>query len=449
MKIALLAMSGVRVKSDELRALGVSLPGFLERGQVIASLPSLGLLTLGGCTEEDVELGYFEHGDIQPEELVSRGFDLVAVSTFTAQALEAYEFTDRCRALGLPVAMGGLHVSMLPDEARDHADHVLLGDGEIVWPELLSDLRRGSARPLYDGRGRDFPLEKAPLPRYDLLDPERYNRITLQTTRSCPHACTFCASGVLLRGAYRKKPLDLVRRDLDAITSIWPRPFIELADDNTFVDKEWGKELLRAFLPYGLRWFTETDISVAEDEELLDLLRESGCRQVLIGLEDVDSRVVAELEDRPFKAGRVETAARAIRKIQEHGVSVNGCFVLGADHQDGATFRRIARFARDTGLAEVQVTLLTPFPGTPLRRRLAAEGRLLPGVDWGHYTLFDATFQPRLLTVRELEEGLAWLFQELYSAERVRERRRAFYSQSRQGARRRKRNGAKGILRTG
>jgi radical SAM superfamily enzyme YgiQ (UPF0313 family) len=434
-KFALVAMSGVRIRSPELQALGVSLPGFVERGKVIASLPSLGLLTLAGATPDGVELAYFEHGDAEPEELAAQGHDLVVISTFTAQAPEAYAYADRCRALGLRVALGGLHVSVCPEEALAHADHVFVGEGELTWPEFVEDLERGSARRVYDGRDRVFPLCDAPLPRYDLLDPGRYNRITIQTTRSCPRRCTFCASGILLRGPYRKKPVELVQRDLEAVSAIWPRPFIELADDNTFVDKRWSRRLVEAFVPYGIKWFTETDITVADDPELLELLHASGCRQVLIGFEALDARSVAGLEDRPFKAAQVGRYAEAVRRIQSHGVSVNGCFILGADDHSPETFARVARFADDVGLAEVQVTVLTPFPGTPLYARLLEKGRILRAGDWGACTLFDVTFRPAGMSVRELEEGMLDLFGRLYAPEKVRARQRRFRTQVRDGLR--------------
>lgn len=435
MKIALVAMSGVRVRSRELFEIGVTLPGFVERSKVIASLPSLGLLTLAGATPPHHEVVYFEHGDVAPEALADSGVDLVAVSTFTAQAPEAYGFTDACRAQGLRVAIGGLHVTTMPDEAAAHADHVFVGEGEETWPEFLADLEAGRAKARYDARGRVFDFKKAPLPRYDLLDPARYNRITIQTTRSCPHQCTFCASGILLRGPYRKKPLELVRRDLDAVAAIWPRPFIELADDNTFVDHRFGLALAESFVPYGLHWFTETDVTVTDDPALLDALSRSGCRQVLIGFESLDAGAVAGLEAVPFKAARVPGYAAAVERIQSHGVSVNGCFILGADHHGPEAFAQIARFADEVGLAEVQVTVLTPFPGTPLYARLLAEGRILSPGDWGGCTLFDVTYRPARLTVRELEEGLLHVFHDLYTPERVHARRRRFHAQARAGAR--------------
>ena len=433
MKIALIAMSGVRVRSQELHDLGVTLPGFLDRGNVIASLPSLGLLILAGATPKHHEVGYYEDGDIDAETLRAEGYDLVAISTFTAQAPEAYAFAETCRAKGLRTAMGGLHVTVRPDESAEHVDHVFIGEGEEIWPEFLTDLENGRAKERYDATGRVYPLAKSPLPRYDLLDPERYNRITIQTTRSCPHSCTFCASGILLRGPYRKKPIELVQRDLDAISAIWPQPFIELADDNTFVDKRWSRQLVEAMIPYRLKWFTESDITLADDPELVALLRESGCRQVLIGLEDVDESSVATLEVRSFKRKRVKDYAQAVRRIQEGGVSVNGCFILGGDEQTPDAFGRIADFAEDVGLAEVQITVLTPFPGTPLYDSLLEEERLLKPGDWASCTLFDVTYEPARMSVRELEVGLLGLFRRLYTDEARRLRQRKFHGQVRAG----------------
>lgn len=438
MKIALIALSGVRVRSTELASIGVTLPGFVERSEVIASLPSLGLLTLAGVTPPHHDVHYYEHGDVPPEQLADEGFDLVALSTFTAQAHEAYEYADACRAVGLRTAMGGLHVTVRPDEAQRHVDHVLIGEGEEIWPEFLAALEHGDARPRYDARGRVFDLANSPLPRYDLLDPTRYNRITVQTTRSCPHKCSFCASGILLRGPYRKKPLELVQRDLDEIARLWPRPFIELADDNTFVDKRWGRALVDTFRPYRMKWFTETDVTVADDPELLAALRDSGCRQVLIGFESPDARAVAGFEDRTFKATKVDGYADAIQRIQEAGISVNGCFILGSDHQTQADLAAIPKFAEEVGLAEVQVTVLTPFPGTPLYDRLLEAGRILAPDDWSGHTLFDVTYEPAQMSVRELEEGLMDVMQRLYAKDAVRSRQRQFHAQVVAGRRRRK-----------
>ena len=418
-------MSGVRVRDQELLRLGMTLPGFVERSRVIASLPSLGLLTIAGLTPAHWEVVYRE-ADEAP--VVEDRFDLVAISSLSARVLEAYALADRLRAGGTKVVLGGLHVSALPREAMAHADAVVQGEGEAVWPTLLRDLEEGRLRPLYssfDPSARAFRMEEAPIPRYDLLDPSQYNRLPLQTTRGCPLDCSFCAASRLI-SPYRRKPIDRVRRELEAILAIWPRPFIELADDNTFVDKRWGKDLARALSEYPVRWFTETDLSVADDEDLLDLLAGSGCAQLLIGLESSRREALRGVDGRDWKHSRWEDYAERIRRIQSRGISVNGCFVLGFDGDDAGVFERTREFVREIGLAEVQITVLTPFPGTALHEQLEREGRLLSPVYWDRCTLFDVTFRPAGMGVDELEGGFRSLMVDLYGSEEVGRRKKLF-----------------------
>ena len=284
MKLGLLAMSGVRAYDPELTALGLTLPGFVERSRTIASLPSLGLLTLAGATPGDVATEYVEVPDLEAAPWLPGAFDAVAISSFTAQMRTAYELADRYRAQGTTVILGGLHVTALPREAAAHADAVVVGEGEPVWRHVIEDLRRHALQPVYDARGIRFDLALAPVPRYELLDPGRYNRLTVQTQRGCPFNCEFCASSIRLAPGFKVKPVSNVMAEIRRIKSIWPSPFIEFADDNTFANKAHGRELLRALADEHVRWFTETDVSVADDPELLALMRDSGCAQVLIGL---------------------------------------------------------------------------------------------------------------------------------------------------------------------
>ncbi|HSB60769.1 MAG TPA: cobalamin-dependent protein, partial [Vicinamibacteria bacterium] len=270
-RIGLIAVSGVRVYNERLLRLGVTLPGFVERAQVIASMPSLGLLTLAAVTPAWAEVTYLEQPDFDPVALGATEFDVVAVSSFTAKADVMYAIADFYRARGTTVVLGGLHATLLPEEAAAHADCVVVGEGELAWPRLLEDWRRGALRPRYRNAFREVDLGATPAPRYDLLDPARYNRLPVQTTRGCPLDCEFCAASKIF-GGYKKKPVAAVARDLAAVSRLWPRPFVELADDNTFVDKRWARDLVRTLAAADVHWFTETDVSVAEDPELLDLL---------------------------------------------------------------------------------------------------------------------------------------------------------------------------------
>lgn len=429
MRLGLIAMSGVRAHNPELTALGLTLPGFVERNRVIASLPSLGLLTLAGLTPPSIDTKYLEVPDIAQVSGVPEEFDVVAISSYSAQINEAYALADRYRSLGTKVILGGLHVSAVPDEARAHADAIVVGEGETVWPQAMADLVESGGRlhDLYDAGDGNFDLSRSPMPQFELLDPERYNRLTVQTQRGCPFRCEFCAASMRISPTYKLKPVERVVAEIRKIKSLWKRPFIEFADDNTFVNKAHGKQLMQALVREEVRWFTETDISVADDLELLEMMKDAGCAQVLIGLESPSFSSLDGLEQRAnWKAKQVDRYMEAIQRIQDRGITVNGCFVLGLDADGLESFEDIWRFVRESGLYEVQITVQTPFPGTPLYERLKREGRLLREEAWDFCTLFDVNFHPAKMTVAELEAGLRGLAGRIYSEEFTAERRSHF-----------------------
>ena len=427
MRIGLIAMSGVRVRNEDLSELGVTLPGFVNRGKVIASLPSLGLLTVAALTPADIEVAYVEYDALPDEDEVLERFDLVGISSFTARIDAAYRLADRYRAMGVPVVLGGLHVSLMPDEAALHADAIVLDGAEGAWPELVDDFRAGRMKSRYRGlRKGMFTPKRHVVPRYDLLKERPYNRVTVQTSRGCPINCGFCAASLRITSSYQQKPVELVMKELRVVMEVAESPFLEFADDNTFVNKKWGKELLREMAPLGLHWFTETDISVAEDSELLDLMAKAGCRQILIGLESPTAAGLARLDPHDWKAKRFDRYLSAISRIQAAGVSVNGTFVLGLDTQTTEVFAELRDFVRASNLLEVQLTVQTPFPGTPLHDRLKREGRLLRERYWDRCTLFDVNYRPKQMSVEELEAGFRWLASELYSDSDFNRRKRHY-----------------------
>ena len=418
-------MSGVRVRTEELAALGVSMPGFVERGNVIASLPSLAGATLAALTPPDVQFDYYDVDDVAAMELLT-GYDLVALSTFTAMAYECYALGDRYRAAGIPVVLGGLHATLVPEDAKPHFDAVCVGEGEVLWPRIVDDARKGKLQPFYRQQvGEVYDITETPIPRFDLFDVEKYNRLTVQTSRGCPLDCEFCAASKIF-GRYRIKPVAQVIAEIDAILEIWRDPFIEFADDNTFVHKKWSKEFLRELQKRDVRWFTETDVSAADDLELVDLMAESGCQQVLVGFESPNKNSLDGIDRGNWKSKRRDSYERFIDEMQNRGVTVNGCFILGLDSDTPEVFEEIASFVKRTGLLESQVTVLTPFPGTRLYDRLKTEGRLLQDKYWDRCTLFDVNFVPRHMSVEELEGGMRWLFEQLYSDTELQRRRRHF-----------------------
>lgn len=431
MKIGLIALSGVRVKSTELAALGVTLPGFIRRGKVIASLPTLGLLTVAALTPPEHEVEY--HEIIEPEEAAALpDFDLVGISALTARIDAAYEVAAHYRNRGAKVVMGGLHVSALPDEAQTHCDAVVTGGAEGAWPKVVRDAAAGVLQRRYDGaRAGVFDPPLYVQPRFDLLAGREYNRVTVQTSRGCPRACEFCASSPRITSQFNQKPVPLVMEEIRTARRHFSAPFFEFADDNTFLNKSWGREFLRALRPDGIRWFTETDASVADDTALCDLLAESGCRQVLIGMESPRPGDLDGMDPRQWKQTRAADCRRVIDALQSRGVSVNGCFIVGLDAHTPEIFPELLEFVRSSGLAEVQFTVMTPFPNTPLSARLHREGRLLRERYWDACTLFDVNYRPQRMSVEELESGLRWLMKEAYAQHETELRKRTFARQAR------------------
>lgn len=430
-KVILISMSGVRVHNQKLLDLGLTLPGFVERSKVIASLPSLGLLTLASHTPKHWEVVYKEldhYTEEDIEDIINEKADIIAFSSLTARIKETYRIASRFRQQGIYVVLGGLHASALPFEAQEHVDSVIQGEGEIIWKRLLEDYECKTLKPLYSSiknSNYTFHLKHSKVPKYELLDISKYNRLTIQTTRGCPLHCSFCAASRTI-SSYKKKPIEQIEKELIKILEVWDKPFIELADDNTFVDKVWSKKLLKLFSKYNIKWFTETDISVAYDDELLELLAQSNCAQVLIGFETTNRNRLIGIDRNNWKYKQFDNYLKAIDKIQSYGISVNGCFILGFDTDTKETFKETEQFIKESNLSEVQITLLTPFPGTDLYKRLKQENRLLKENDWDKCTLFDVTYLPENFTVKELEYRFEGLMKDVYAVDAVRERKQKF-----------------------
>ena len=372
MKIALIAMSGVRAYSEPLTQLGMSLPGFADRARAIESLPSLSLLTIAALTPDRHELTYHEITDVS--ELVELPeCDVAAISTFTAKAPDAYLLAERYRDLGVKTAIGGLHATAMPQEAMRHCDAVVVGEGEPSWPRLIEDLEAGRLQPMYDTRGQGVDLADAPIPRFDLIDrPSERNRLTIQTQRGCPWRCDFCASSIRLTRRYKVKPADRVAAEIRAIKELWPEPYIELADDNTFIDRRRARALVETLGEEGIPWFTETDVGVVDDPELVAMIAEAGCEEVLIGFESPTAVGLDGIElRRNWKRKKVDGYRSAIDLLQSNGIAVNACFVLGLDGDGPEVFEAVRRFVEETQPFDVQLTVMTPFPGTPLRAAAA------------------------------------------------------------------------------
>ena len=409
--VTFVPFTGLRVREDSLKELGMSLPGLQARGSALKELPALGLLTLAGMLPADWTssyLGYQGGSDAFFDQVIEDRPDIVAISSLTASTMDAYRFARQVQAAGITVVMGGLHVSMCPEEALRHCDSVVVGEGEAVWPQLLEDFTQGELERVYSSFVQSAPPPWVD-PRFDLI-PVSPPRFTLQTQRGCPLACDFCAASRLL-GPFREKPISQIARELAAIGQLSSRPIIELADDNSFAGQRDPDELFEVLAGSGARYFTETDWRIGQRPQLLSGLANSGCLQVLVGVESL----VFRYPGMGRKNRDLEQMMESVEAIQSAGVAVNGCFILGADGETEESIDRLVEFILESPFADVQITLQTPFPGTSLYRRLRQEKRLLTDRDWSFYTLFDVTFQPDRLTVEQLERLFRTTLREAFS----------------------------------
>jgi radical SAM superfamily enzyme YgiQ (UPF0313 family) len=412
-------------------ALGMRLPGLKRRAEALAGLPALGLLTLAGMTPDTWTCSYHPSSDTETlvDDVVATDPDLVAVSALTASVIEAYEFCDQMKAHGLPTVIGGLHATVLPQEAASRATSVCVGDGESSWLRILKDATDRNLQSIYKPE-KVFDLKNCPRPRFDLLGKKSPQRWTIQTQRGCPWACEFCGASRLL-GPARFKPVQHIAEELALISGLDSSPWLELADDNTLAGRKDPFELLETIGSAGIKYFTESDWRIGEDPKLVQALADSGCVQVLVGIES-PTHIYPGMGKKQTETLRMMDAIDA---IQNAGIVANGCFIAGADGETDQSLDAMANFINSSNLAEVQLTLQTPFPGTGLYRRFKKDGRLLADRDWSYYTLFDVVYQPESMSVEQLEAGflrtLATVFSESAAAKRTSLRRRIWTSKKR------------------
>lgn len=382
----------------------------------------LPLLILAAQTPDDTEVCLSDENVAEVDFDVQ--YDLVVLTATTQQASRAYEIGAEFRKRGTKVALGGIHATVLPEEAVKHVDYVFTGEGETIWKEFLHDFERNQAARVYKGELLQ-DLDQSPLPRYDLLDTERDDVVWIQTTRGCPRDCTFCVASKIFGRKYRRKSVPRILEEIEIVKSHLPRVQINFADDNMFCNKQQSRELLRGLEQAGIRYLAQTDISVAEDPAFLELLKKSGCAILFIGFESIDPAGLRKLEKNEWKYKRLQMYEKYIHRIQSLGIGVFGAFIIGLDTDTRATFNDLIEFINRNHLYAAQVTILTPYPGSQVRTTLSNQKRLLK-LGWEHYTCNEVTFVPKNFTPAELQQEHLRIYQKIYSQEQLTARARHF-----------------------
>lgn len=423
MRLALISPKGVGMGSSEenrrTRNIYAGLSG-IDSLEELMSCPNSPLLTIAALATP-----YFEqivYIDEEIEKIDTIKYDMVGMSFMTQQATRAYELGDWFRKMGVYTICGGMHPTNLPEQTLEHFDTVFVGEGEDTWDDFMEDYREGRPKRIYRNK-REIDMEKVAMPRYDLLKMECYRTIPVQISRGCPHNCAFCASTKVYGPKYRHKSVEQVLEEIELIKSLKKNPHIYFTDDNMLVKKDFSIQLLKKLKGRGIRWMTHTDISIAWNKEVLELLRDSGCRKLVIGFESIEEKSLKAMEK--WKYERLQDYAQAIECIQSYGIGVWGTFIVGLDGDDKSIFRKVVDFTLENHLYGAMISVPTPFPGSQLYRQLEEENRILTRY-WGSYTLWNVVVKPRNMTVKELEEGFAYTLRKIYAPEAVRERMEHF-----------------------
>ncbi len=368
--------------------------------------PLTGLLAVAALIPQDRYEVVMVDENVEPINF-DLAIDMVGISAMTCYVKRGYAIADRFRRRGVPVVMGGVHPSFMPNEALDHADAVVVGEAELVMARVLDDLEQGQLGGIYKANTLSA-MEDIPLPRYDLMKSNRYfNRTFIQTARGCHHACAFCAEHMMYGLKFRFKPIDHVLRDIEACGD----RLITIGDADFFGVKDRAMQVMRAMKGRGIRWQAGVNTASAHDEELLAMAAESGCYQLCIGFESMSKatlRNVHKYQNKP------EDFHNLVNKIHRHGMMVLGLFMFGFDGDDSSVFDETARFTIDTGYDSCAYSIFTPYPGTVTWYEMVRAGKIVSS-DWNKYDQSNIVYQPECMSAEELRDGYRRTYERFYS----------------------------------
>jgi len=344
--------------------------------------------------------------------------DLVGISVRTMFAKRAYNISEAYRKRGVKTVLGGIHPSLCTGEALRYCDSVVVGEAEDVWRTLLRDAQAGRLKSVY--RADKFAdLTSFPMPVRSVLSTERYLSDIVQTTKGCPFDCEFCSVHAFDGQRIRNKTVEQLIQEVKEIKRRGARykkkNAIFFADDNIIANKKFAREFFLALKPYNINWMCQASIDISKEDELLRLMRESGCGGILIGFESISEDNLARMHK---AVNRRYDYVEVVKKIQSYGIFVHGSFIVGYDFDSESTFDGLIGFIKECNLLMPIINILTPFPGTRLFKRLEEAGRILHK-DWSKYDTQHVVFSPSSMTAEELLEGYKRIIREVYSFDSI------------------------------
>jgi len=374
---------------------------------------TLGPITVAGLTPPDVQISFTDER-IEPLDFTEPA-DLVAISAMTCQAMRAYDIADEYRRRGVPVVLGGIHPSLMPEESAQHADAVVVGEAEGTWERLIEDFKAGGAgalKPLYNCIERP-KMEEVAWPKRELIRGKGYIPMeSMQVSRGCPVNCEFCSVPGLFGTSYRGRPIKEALAELEKMGE-----YIFFVDDNFHLAKRRTYELFDGMAGMGKKWTGLAPLNVGQDEEYVKRLVRSGCWLLYV---DVGPWMSASFGEKRAGFTTAEKHLDNIKRLHDAGIKLIASFVFGYDHDDKGTFERTVEFAKKTGIEECEFLILTPYPKTRLHDKLSAQGRIIV-TDLSKYTTTNVVFKPKLMSPEELYAGYITAWKEFYSSEIVEE----------------------------
>ncbi|UYZ83611.1 B12-binding domain-containing radical SAM protein [Entomomonas sp. E2T0] len=377
----------------------------------------LTLTTLAALTPKElpIEITLIDEGIMEiPADLQA---DLIGITAITGTVIRAYELADQFRAKGIKVLLGGPHITLMPEEATEHADAICIGYAEKTWPQLIYDFFADKLQPVYkQSECFDLSNNTLPFPERERFDSKYFlTQAVFEATRSCGHDCEFCVAPTAWGRKQYQHPVSWVVEDIRQFVAKTGKRKLIFVDLNLVSDLEYAKELFTALIPLKIQWFGLSTVLIAHNNELMELMAKSGCKGLLLGLETVTT---GSLGDAGKKFNSSVNYKELIGTLHKLGISIQGCFVFGLDHDTLDTFDATVELAIDACIDLPRFSVLTPFPATPLYKRLEQENRILTK-DWSLYDAQHVVFEPKLMTVQQLSDGHERAWKKIYQYKNI------------------------------
>lgn len=367
----------------------------------------LSAIQVAASAPQDVEVEIIDE-NVEPIDF-NLDAEIIGISFMTFNAPRAYDIAAKFRAKGKVVIFGGYHPTLMPEEASKYCDAVCIGDAESNIGKIFEDYKNGKLKKIYAYPYNEFRRLNS---KKNLIKNSKYfTTSVIQATRGCCNKCEFCSISAFYKQSYKKKPIEEVIEEIKTIK----RKQILFIDDNLVMDINYAKRLFEKMIPLNKNWYSQIEVNVTRDNELLDLMKKSGCRGVFVGFESLSQD---SLNNTGKNFNKSSFYKEAVKKFHERGIGVLGAFVLGFDHDKIDIFNKTLDFLKEARIDALQLTVLTPFPGTPLFKKMDREKRIFDK-NWENYDLSNVVIKPANMTAEELSRGYKGTLREFYSWSRI------------------------------